>query len=180
MDIEYVATPPAPVVPVPVAAAGPAPTGGGRRFGLLAALAMTLVVAASVALFSALMGPTVVDGSATAPPVQYRQLTIEFDLYDDSSRNFSDCSGGDGGYSDIGPGMPITVRNQSGDVVASTFIPSSGEAHPGGYGCVWTMRVEVPMHIQHAVITGGRRGEITYSRSDLIANDWTAFLSMGH
>ncbi|MGY1746753.1 hypothetical protein [Blastococcus sp. SYSU D00695] len=180
MDIEYVATPPPQQLGYArPPAAQPAPSGGARRFGLVVGLVAVLVVGGAIGLFSALMGPTVIDGSATAPPVEYRELTIELDLYDTSSYNYSTCAGGDGGYSDINPGMPFTVRDQTGEVVASTFLPSTGRAHAGGHGCTWSMTVDVPAHIRHVVITGGSRGEITYSRDDLAANDWVAPLSIG-
>ena len=179
MDYEYVATPPQQVFYLPVPPAEPVRSSSGFGFAFVASLVMTLVVAASVGLFFALLGPTEVRGEAIAPPQPYRTLTIEYDFYDDSRYNYSDCSGGDGGYSDVGPGMGLTIRDQSGDIVGSTTLPSSGTPYPGGCGCVWTMTVDVPANVQYLVIGSSRRGEVTYDRDELVRNDWTAGISLG-
>ncbi len=180
MHIEYVASPPPQVVYVPMPPTEPIRTSSGPRPGLVATLVMAAVVAASAGLFVALLGPTVVRGEAIAPPQPYRTLTIEYDFYDDSRYNWADCSGGEGAYSDIRPGMQLTIRDQSGDIVESTALPTDGTPYPGGYGCVWTMTVDVPANVQHLSIGNTRRGEVTYDRDELVRNGWTAGISLGY
>ena len=106
-----------------------------------------------------------------------RPLKVQLALFDvDGS---SDCSGGSGGYSDIGPGMPITVRDQDGTLIGSSSLPSDGD-DLGGMGCVWETVVTVPDDAQQYAVEGGSRGAVTYSLDTLENEDnWTAELSLG-
>jgi hypothetical protein len=99
-------------------------------------------------------------------------VTIKFGLLDSSSS----CSGGDGGYSDIGPGMPLTVRNEDNKIIASTTLPETGQ---DGFGCIWTMHVLVPDDAEQYSVEGGSRGAVTYSREQLEKDDWVVELEIG-
>jgi hypothetical protein len=123
-----------------------------------------LLVGALVALGISLSGPDEQD------------LTVRLGLFDLGGG--SDCDGGDGGYDDVGPGMPITVKDEVGTVIGSTTIDSGGESMPG-VGCIWTMHLKVSSEAKQYVIEGGSRGGITFSHDDLAAADWTAELSLG-
>jgi hypothetical protein len=133
-----------------------------RRKLWIALAALIIVIVIGVALTLVL---TLSDGPG-------RPLTIKFGLLDADSS----CSGGSGGYSDIDPGMPVTVRDQDNKIIASTTLPEDGE---GGFGCIWTMRVAVPDDAEQYSIEGGSRGAVTYSRQQLEEDDWTAELVLG-
>jgi hypothetical protein len=104
-----------------------------------------------------------------------RLLTIEYGLLDTDGG--SDCSGGGGGYDDIAPGMPVTVSDEKGTIIASTSLPDEGEEF--GVGCIWTMRVAVPDDAAQYAIEGGRRGTVTYSHQELEGDHWKASISVG-
>ena len=104
-----------------------------------------------------------------------RLLTIEYGLLD--SEGGSDCSGGDGGYSDIGPGMPVTVSDEKGTILASTTLPEDGEEF--AFGCIWTMHVAVPGDAAQYSVEGGRRGAVTYSQQELDKADWKVSVGIG-
>lgn len=110
-----------------------------------------------------------------------RVLTVRFGLDDLGA---TCATGGTGGYEDIGPGLPITVRDEAGDVIGSGALTAEGEdvtIPPNGAaaGCFWTVPVEVPDDREFYVIEGGSRGEISFPRSDLESNEWTAEIGVG-
>jgi hypothetical protein len=108
-----------------------------------------------------------------------RTVTVEFRLADFDTA-FYDCQG-TGGYDDIGPGSPVTIRNGAGEVVATSKL---GEGQPSSNGrqeayCDWTTKVEdVPAADFYAVEIADR-GEITTSAEDLAANDWVFEIALG-
>ena len=105
-----------------------------------------------------------------------QRMTIDFGLFD-TSGGTSCASGGDGGYNDIAPGMPVTVKDEEGTVLASTTLPSKG--HESSVGCIWTMHVLVPDDAKQYGVEGGRRGTVTYSHSQMVKKDWKVELSVG-
>lgn len=138
-----------------------------RRNQLLLAVGV-LVVALAVVLPLTLLGGT---------PEQ--TLTIGVGLIDSDSGGNCE-SGGTGGYSDVSPGMPITVEDENHKVLASTSLPDHGYEKAGAdLGCVWKMKVKVPGDRQQYGVTAGRRGTVTFDRSELVGNKWEAVLSMG-
>lgn len=106
-------------------------------------------------------------------------LTVRFGLDDLGA---TCATGGTGGYDDIGPGLPITVRDEAGEVIGSGALTDEGEDRttPNGAqaGCFWTVPIEVPDDREFYVVEGGRRGEVSFPRADLEANDWTAELGL--
>lgn len=134
-------------------------------FGALAAVVVIAVVAAVVL-------PKVLGGTPE------RTLTIHYALIDYESGG--DCSGGGDGYSDIAPGMPVTVEDENHQVLASTTLPDHGQSNESAQnGCIWTMKVQVPDDRKQYGITGGRRGTVTFSHQQLASDGWSAVLSIG-
>jgi hypothetical protein len=150
------------VVEQPPTPTAPAPDEQKRKSWLILG-AFLLVAAVAGALIFTLKG------------TDDRLLTVELSLLDFDGA--SDCSGGDGGYSDIGPGMPITVTDEKGTILASTTLPEQGEV--SGFGCVWTMRVPVTDDAAQYSVGGGRRGSVTYSHQELESQHWKVSLSLG-
>ena len=149
--------------PVPPAMPVAPPPPRSRRWLLAiggAALAVTAVAATVIAL---------VPGE--------EELTVGLALFDPDG--VSCASGGSGGFSDIGPGMPITVRDQAGKIIGSGALPDHGEAAGGGMGCVWTTTVTVPDDAEQYAVEGGDRGAVTFARQKLEENGWEAALSIG-
>jgi hypothetical protein len=147
----------------------PSPVPRRRRWWPWALLAAVVLLAGGigVALWAAS------DGSG---PGQ-RPLTVKFGLIDDDTDEPTDCArGGNGGYSDIGPGMPLTVRDQDNRVIAAGSLPSSGEVQRvSGYpvGCIWTLQFMVPAEAEHYTVDSGDRGSMSFSRTELAEQDWT-------
>jgi hypothetical protein len=132
-----------------------------RRFQLLggAAILVLAVVASVIALIS---------GSG-------REMTVNYTLFDSEAS----CSGGSGGYSDIGPGNPVTVKNGEGKVLAASSLGADGDGVPGVF-CTWTVVLDdVPADEDFYSVSIGRRGEISYSQAELESDDWTVELSIG-
>jgi hypothetical protein len=159
-----------PVQPAAVPATGAAPFPAEPAPARDKRTRTSLLVVAFFVLVVAVAGTLVFTLQASRQP-----LTIEYGLLDTDGG--SDCSGGDGGYSDIAPGMPVTVADEKGTILASTTIPETGEDL--GFGCIWTLRVAVPDDAAQYSIEGGRRGAVTYSHQELQAQHWQVSLGIG-
>lgn len=156
-------TPPPPPPPAP-----PTPWYRQRRLQVLAGIVTALVALAIVLPLTLAGGP---------PEVP---MTIGIALID--SEDGGNCSaGGDGGYSDIEPGMPVTVEDENHKILASTSLPSHGYEGDSSVdmGCVWQMKVTVPSDRQQYGVTAGRRGTVTFDRAELIRDKWEATMSLG-
>jgi hypothetical protein len=137
----------------------------------------TLVVALAAALTVVLVSPSEEDAGASADGAY--DVGITFVLYNiDTYRN--DCIG-DGGYSDIGPGAQITVRNGSGDILG---VGSLGNGTPTAGApkarCTYQATVDaVPAGEGFYSVEIASRGEITQSEAELKANGHKFELSLG-
>lgn len=155
------------LTPPPPPPAPPTPWYRRRRLQVLAG-AVTALVALAIVL------PLTLTGGPTEVP-----MTIVLALIDSDGGNCSD--GGNGGYGDIEPGMPVTVEDESHKVLASSSLPSHGYDGDGSVdmGCVWKMVVKVPADRQQYGVTAGSRGTVTFDRTQLIRDKWEASLSIG-
>jgi hypothetical protein len=132
------------------------------RWAQLGAVLLVVVVAAVVVL-------SLVGGAKQV-------LTVKFQLIDVRG-NVTCEDGGSGGYSDISPGMPVTVKDQDGKIIGSSSLPETGEQLEN-HACEWTMPIEVEDAEQYAV-EGGDRGAVTYSHDQLDDKDWTIRIGIG-
>lgn len=105
----------------------------------------------------------------------------EFDLYGPKSKsldthNTTWCLG-QGGYSDIAPGAQVTVRDQSGEVIALAQL----EPHPGDTtpACLFTFSVEVP-EAKFYSFEVSHRGQVSFSKKDLAEGNWSIELALGN
>jgi hypothetical protein len=79
----------------------------------------------------------------------------------------SSCRGS-GGYSDIGPGTEVTVKNANGEVVTSSALGSGSGTRSQ---CVFNFSFELTEGQDRYLITVSHRGDLTYSFDQLKNND---------
>lgn len=78
----------------------------------------------------------------------------------------SSCTGA-GGYSDVNPGTPVTVKNGKGEILTTTYL----ERGKGGrYMCTFSMTFEVTEGEDRYVVSVGRRGELSFTFDELKSN----------
>lgn len=77
----------------------------------------------------------------------------------------SSCSG-KGGYSDITPGMQVTVKNGKGEILATTTL---GAGQGGRYMCSFPFSFRITEGQDRYVVTASHRGDMSYSFADLKA-----------
>ncbi|WP_395307536.1 DUF732 domain-containing protein [Mycobacterium sp. AMU20-3851] len=101
-------------------------------------------------------------------------ITGTFTLNDDSPSAYSpsievdgsSCEGA-GGYSDVNPGTPVTVKNGKGEILTTTYLE---EGRGGRYMCTFGITFEVTEGQDRYVVNVGRRGELSFSFAELKAN----------
>ena len=82
-----------------------------------------------------------------------------------------------GGYSDIAPGAPVTLRDEKGTILAATSLR---EGWLAGAGCNFAFALDdVPDTATFYAVTVSHRGEISKSHADMAANGWTFDLTLG-
>ena len=151
-------------------------TGGRRRAFLFLALAVALAVAVALGAVIAVGGLNLLQsGEFTGK----RLIAGTLELHD-TGDTFSviqitgtTCRGKDG-YSDLGPGMPVTVKDENGKLLGATSLgPATlvGTGTGGSAFCRFSFNVMVdPAQIYS--IEPGRRGAVSYPRHELEANGW--------
>lgn len=87
----------------------------------------------------------------------------------------SSCEG-DGGYSDIGPGTPVTVKNEKGEILDSSVL---GTGTGTRSRCTFEFTLKVPDTAKFYTFEVGRRGELSYSRAELEAQGWEVGFNLG-
>lgn len=90
------------------------------------------------------------------------------------------------GYDDIAAGVPVTVTNQTGEIIGATTLAAGWfneqeTANPGDPpgGCVFPFEVAGLPDATFYSVEVGQRGELTYSLSELEAADWTVWSTLG-
>lgn len=107
-------------------------------------------------------------------------ITGSFTLKDDSPSyaypsikvSGSSCTGA-GGYSDIGVGTQVTVKNGKGDVLTTSEL-QSGEG--GSMRCSFPFAFDVTDGEERYIVSVGRRGELSFSFGDLKSHGVELFL----
>lgn len=114
-----------------------------------------------------------------------RDLKVSFSL--DDFGGSSSCAGGHGGYSDLGPGTDVVVKDDGGHIIGTAQLGdgkstsmSSATGHDGVGGCIWNTTVkDLPSGKDYYQISVGRRGTETYSKAQLDKAKWALDLSIG-
>jgi hypothetical protein len=107
-------------------------------------------------------------------------IGVTFVLYDYKAF-YADCSRGGGGYSDIGPGTQVTIRNGSGDTLGigslGAGIPARGQPMAN---CTYRATItDVAAGENFYAVEVGSRGEISQSEAELKANGFSFEVSLG-
>lgn len=112
-----------------------------------------------------------------------RDLRVNFSLLDFDGG--SSCSGGSGGYSDVGSGMSVVVRDNDNHVIGTgaladgTSITVPNQDIGGVAGCIWSATIsDLPSEDYYSVSVGNRGSEV-YSHDQLDQKDWTVDLQLG-
>jgi hypothetical protein len=165
---------------VPVQASQP----GTRRTALpfiLLTLVFLVVVAVAVGLFySQVQSAQHATDTQTTNYANLRTVTGSFELIDSSGCGILASGGtcqGTGGYSDIGPGSSVILKDETGTVIGSTEL---GTGTGTSTDCTFTFSMaNVPDTAKFYVITVSHRGDISKSHDELAANGWAFDLTMG-
>lgn len=143
---------------------------GGRRTFVFLALAVAVGVVIAGGVFFLLQS------GALSPK---HTINGTFTLYGDSdsiSTIGATCEG-DGGYSDLAPGMPITVKDENGKILGATTL---GTGTGSSNQCTFTFVLDGVGEANIYSVEGGRRGAVSYPRSQLESAGWTVALSIGN
>ena len=122
-------------------------------------------------------------GSAPATP-ETHALTGTFLLSNGERPDDRDTGGcsGTGGYSDIGVGTNVVVRDATDTIIGTaplTMDPAGPEpVASGNYQCGYAFTVSVPDSAFYTVEVS-HRGALTYSRADLESKSWRVSLNLG-
>lgn len=105
-----------------------------------------------------------------------------FKLVDSNLIGNADNCGGAGGYSDVNEGMPVTVKDGTGKIIATGNIGSGSKPKDGSmYSevmCNFEITVNnVPKADFYSILVG-RRGELNYSFDEMQKRNWTISLSL--
>lgn len=100
-------------------------------------------------------------------------ITGSFTLNDEDPNRYSpaievdgsSCVGA-GGYSDVNPGTPVTVKNGKGEILTTTYLE---DGRGGRFRCTFGFTFEVTEGQDRYVVAVGRRGELSYSFDELRA-----------
>ena len=150
-------------VPYPSGPAAPPPPNGSRyrRVALVAAAAA--VVVAVVAAAALLIKPT--EEAPSAEPFSIAgTLQLPPDVVKTNGLPGGFMCAGTRDYGDIGPETPITVENESGELLAKGVIESSSK---GGNGCFLKFRVDdVPSGARFYRVHVAQRAEMSYTEEE--------------
>jgi hypothetical protein len=87
----------------------------------------------------------------------------------------SSCEG-TGGYGDVGPGQPATLRDGDGKILAATTL---GTGVGGSTSCRFDFDFQGVPEVPFYSVEVGSRGTISYSLADMQGNGWTVSLTLG-
>ncbi|MGY1607089.1 MULTISPECIES: hypothetical protein [unclassified Geodermatophilus] len=120
------------------------------------------------------------EAAAPATPIESatHDVTLEFAWYVDGTI-YAACQHRGGPYADINHGTPVTLKTGAGETVGASAL-SEANCESGGGAFTWTVIFpDVPMDADFYSVEVGQRGEVTKSRQDLEANDYTFQTSLG-
>ena len=124
--------------------------------------------------------PTSSQGTQQEP--NSHSIKGSFQLVDSDLGGTSDDCYGTGGYDDIEAGMPVTIRDGQGAILATGTVGTGSQPSNSEYSnvvCVFDFQVENVPKADFYAISIGRRGELNYSFAEMEQKEWTVSLSIG-
>jgi hypothetical protein len=88
----------------------------------------------------------------------------------------SSCEG-TGGFSDIRPGLGVTIKDEAGKIIGTTSLALDAAGSSAGV-CRYTWSVPVGI-ADFYTITVGKRGDLTYAYADLVGRSWKVDATLG-
>jgi len=92
------------------------------------------------------------------------------------------CSG-TGGYSDVGVGTDVVVRDAEGTIIGTSALAVDSQgpepAGSGAYQCGFVFVVPNLPESTFYTVSVGRRGERTYSLAEMEASGWAVDFTLG-
>ena len=104
-------------------------------------------------------------------------LNGTFTLFDSTGGTSTNCYGR-GGYSDIESGVAVTVKDGFGTILATGSL-GNGQRSAAGGSCRFPFRIRDVKQSDFYSIEVGRRGSLSYSHSEMLANNWEVAFSLG-
>jgi hypothetical protein len=145
---------------------------GARRPWLLLGVVIFVAVVAAGA-FLALAG----SGAFVPHHTVAGTFTLTDTDTDPSITTIANGCEGTGGYSDIRPGAGVTLKDGDGKVLATSFLDSgSGTAN----SCSFTFSLANVPEAPFYTVEISHRGQLSYSLSDMKAQDWSLSLTLGN
>lgn len=125
----------------------------------------------------ALLGAVILLGAACGSQTLHGSLTLT--TSDGVSRSGTACSGS-GGYADLTAGAPVTVRNESGAIIATGALDAgtSDSTYPTVV-CHFTYTISNVPDAKFYSVEVSHRGGLTYSKDQLNANGWKLDATIG-
>lgn len=118
--------------------------------------------------------------TVSSGPVMH-EVTVKMTVLGSSYRYIDggNCYSGLLGYNDVSTGSSVTIKGGSGQLLGNGTLSNNGGS---GSVCHYISSIsDIPGNqgFYSVIVGGGRRGEITNSKSELAANNWTFDLSLG-
>ncbi|MEJ7765634.1 MAG: hypothetical protein WKF86_09075 [Acidimicrobiales bacterium] len=87
---------------------------------------------------------------------------------------------GAGGYSDIGTGTAVTVKNEAGTLIASGSLRQGNTSGLNEFRvCVFRFEVAGVPDAKFFQVEVSRRGGLTYSKAEMVSKAWNVHASLG-
>lgn len=104
-------------------------------------------------------------------------VTGTFDLVADEGAVIGNTCTGEGGYDDIEEGAQIKVTNEDGTLIGTASLGRGSRVEGRRCRFEWTASDLPDAAFYNFEL--GRRGELTYSKADMEAADWTVGMTLG-
>lgn len=129
------------------------------------------------------IGILAVASGSFGTPVEYNTMTVEMLVSGDSDLDWlgGDCYDGLTGFSDISSGAQVRVSDGTGELLGTGSLSVENDSDYISL-CLYEAQVfDIPDDRDfYSVELGNRnRGELSYSKADMIEQDWTVSLSLG-
>lgn len=116
--------------------------------------------------------------AAPASAAGLHTVDIYVDLYDADAWSEDEVTCvGEGGYADIGPGLELEIRDETGELLGSTALQQGFVLEPGR--CSFHATVRGVPDAEVYIVTSEDRGGLRFSAGEMEANDWVVTMSLG-